>query len=139
MRAKQILVVNDYEENRDVLSLTLAQAGYHVIIAGSAANALRAVKAYSNTLWSIDLLLTGFMMWDMTGLELIDRLNQEGIELPTVVTLEATDEAAAVESLGKRCVAHLQKPFAMEELIALVKQILTEDEVAHAGAIASSA
>src|SRR5712692_6769602 len=71
MTRKTILVVDDEKPQRDILSEILTTAGYDVTSAASGEAALKFVKERG-----FDLALTDLQMTGMTGLELLESLNE---------------------------------------------------------------
>lgn len=65
-----ILLVDDQEGDRHLISLTLKDLGYNIIEAGDGLSALEIFKTTPN----IDLVLTDILMPGMDGMELVDHL-----------------------------------------------------------------
>ena len=81
------LVVDDNKDIRDLLQLTLEQAGYVVFRARNAENAIR--KALEET---PQLILLDVMMPDMDGITLCRELRTRLGQAPVIVFLTARDE-----------------------------------------------
>ncbi len=104
----RILVVDDVEENRNVLSRRLAREGYAVEQAGGGHEALARVAA-----GAFDLVLLDVRMPDLDGFAVLERLKTDPAtqNLP-VIMISALDDIASVV----RCIEHgaedyLAKPF----------------------------
>ena len=69
--SKQILIADDSESIREVLSFSLKNAGFQVLVAIDGVDALRYFDGRT-----IDLLLTDFHMPNMNGLELISKVRE---------------------------------------------------------------
>ncbi|HEY0467339.1 MAG TPA: response regulator, partial [Polyangiaceae bacterium] len=77
---KTILLVEDEFDTRELLGRALERAGYTALIAGTAAEALRAASSAS----SIDLVVTDVVLGadSLGGLELMTALRREGVRAP---------------------------------------------------------
>ncbi|HXY55620.1 MAG TPA: response regulator [Nitrospirota bacterium] len=82
--AETILVVDDDPESLMVYSEILSDSGYRVIAQTDGASALAAVQEVS----SIDLVITGYRMPDMSGFVLIEELRKV---MPAVQTIMLTE------------------------------------------------
>ncbi|HKA31564.1 MAG TPA: response regulator [Candidatus Binatia bacterium] len=104
----RILVVDDNESNRDMLSRRLQHEGYDVCVAGSGHEALTLLGAQS-----IDLVLLDVMMPEMDGCEVLVKLKEDGRwrDLP-VIMISALDEiASVVRCIERGAEDYLPKPF----------------------------
>ena len=104
----RILVVDDLEMNRDVLSRRLRRDGHQVCVASSGTEALRMLRRES-----FDIVLLDLMMPDMDGDEVLLAMKADlGLRDVPVVMLSALDDMSAVI----RCIEigaddYLPKPF----------------------------
>ena len=71
-----------------------------------------------------DLLITDNNMPRMTGLELAERTRLEGMKLPIIVASGAVGLPSGTDYDWLRVAARLQKPFATDELLKTVEQVL---------------
>jgi DNA-binding response OmpR family regulator len=71
-----------------------------------------------------DLLITENIMPRMTGLELAAKTRLEGMKLPIIVASGTVGLLARTDYDWLRVAARLQKPFATEELLKTVEQVL---------------
>jgi len=103
-----LLVVDDNEVNRDLLSRRLRRLGHEVECAAGGAEALAMLAAREP-----DLVLLDVMMPDMNGYEVLERIKQsESLRHVPVIMVSALDELASVV----RCIElgaadYLPKPF----------------------------
>lgn len=120
-REKTILVVEDDSDIRALLSLRLQSRGYNVLIAGDGEEALDILeKKMPNAL----LLDIGIPKKD--GFDVCQRIKQlqSAIRLP-VITLSALDTAdERRRALQAGAVAHISKPFDVDELIKTLERII---------------
>ena len=104
----RILVVDDHQSNRDLLSRRLARDGHVVVTAGDGESALDLVETASFDLILLDLLMPG-----MSGYEVLCRLKSSPrhCEVPVIV-ISALDEISSIV----RCIEagaedYMPKPF----------------------------
>jgi two-component system, OmpR family, response regulator len=117
--AAKILVVDDEEYIRDLVSSALRIAGYQSVTAADGSRALAAVSADNPDLVILDVGLPG-----IDGFEVCRRLREDGDETP-VIFLTARDAAEdRVSGFTKGGDDYLTKPFSLEELVARVRAVL---------------
>lgn len=112
-RGERVLVVEDEPGIRDLVAHVLSGAGYRVLEAGGADEALALIDAGEQ----IDLLVTDWHLPGMSGEELVARVAQRS---PSVRVLYASGEVHRRVARG----AWLQKPFTAEALLGKVREAL---------------
>jgi serine phosphatase RsbU (regulator of sigma subunit) len=119
----RLLVVDDNEMNRDMLSRRLERQGFHVALAENGQQALDSISAQP-----FDLILLDIMMPVMNGYDVLERLKGDPAlcHIP-VIMITAVDD---VESIA-RCIEmgaedHLPKPFNPAILRARVDSALAK-------------
>jgi excisionase family DNA binding protein len=120
-RRPRVLVVDDEESIRDLLSKTLALAEYDVDTApeGRAAVAQLRIHAY-------DLLITDLKMPVMDGLTLIREARRLAPRLPIVIITAYSTESSAIESVNLGVSGYLTKPFRITKILSTAARILGE-------------
>jgi two-component system, chemotaxis family, chemotaxis protein CheY len=119
--SKKILAVDDSASMRQVVSLTLKEAGYEVVVACDGLEALEWARS-----GVVDLVLTDVHMPRMDGITLVRELR----ELPNykfVPMLILTTESSQEKKMdGKRAGATgwLVKPFSPPQLLATVARVI---------------
>jgi CheY-like chemotaxis protein len=108
-----VLVVDDQEVVRDVIRLTLEDAGYTVIEAESPIHAIELACVDAH----IDLVVTDVVMPEMDAFELADRITSKLPGVRILYTSGYTDAAAEGP--------FIQKPFTPAQLVAKVGAVLT--------------
>lgn len=104
----RLLVVDDNESNRDMLSRRLTHEGYDVLMAASGREALELVKNEP-----VDLVLLDVMMPEMNGYEVLEHLKAHGTwrDIP-VIMISALDEIeSVVRCIERGAEDYLPKPF----------------------------
>ena len=116
-----ILIVDDEDSIRDMLSIALDAAGYKVL------QALNAQTAHSLVVdRNPDLILLDWMMPGTTGLELLRRLKRDEIteKIPVIMLTAKAQEANKLSGLDAGADDYIAKPFSPRELISRVKAVL---------------
>jgi DNA-binding response OmpR family regulator len=134
----RILVVDDNEGNRDMLSRRLKHEGYGVCMAESGHEALALLKSEA-----VDLILLDVMMPEMDGYEVLSQLKADSTwhDIP-VIMISALDEIeSVVRCIERGAEDYLPKPFNPVLLRArigacLEKKRLRDLEVQHARELA---
>lgn len=114
-----VLVVDDDPGIREALDRALRLEGFAVILCGDGEAAVRAVETGCPHVLVLDLGLPG-----MSGTEVINRLRDDGQDLPICV-LSARDELEdRVAGLRAGADDYVVKPFELEELLARLQALL---------------
>ena len=116
-----ILVVEDEPEIRELLSFTLARAGYEARGAESAEQALQMLDDGIPHVMLVDWMLPG-----MSGVELARRLRQEELtaDVPIIMLTARGEEADKLKSFASGIDDYITKPFSPRELLARIKALL---------------
>jgi len=118
MAGELILVCDDDPHIRRTVGLLLRDAGYDVLSAASADQALDAAAVRRPRLAIVDL-----MLGDHDGIELCRRL-REWSEMPILVLSAIHDERKKIEALHAGADDYVTKPFGRGELVARVQAAL---------------
>jgi CheY-like chemotaxis protein len=107
-RHLNILAVDDEAGSRAALSLMLALAGHHALIAEGAGEAL---KLYDETGAPFDLVITDHMMPEMSGIDFVKKLRERGFAGGIIVlgSYVETMDQQEYQQLG--VVGVITKPF----------------------------
>ena len=116
-----ILLVDDTDPVRRLARDVLSGAGYRVLEAGGADEALQLAGAQAS---SIDLLVTDVVMPGHSGMELADRLRTSRSNVRVLYISGYTDAAIVRGGLLAENAAFLQKPFTPDDLLRKVRQVL---------------
>lgn len=125
----RILVIDDDESNRALHQLLLTRAGYDVDAAVDGEEGWQRLAAAS-----YDLVVTDNDMPRLTGLGLIRRMRQAGLEIPVMVVTGSMEALSLAEELELELAAILPKPFLFRELFAVVDAVLHRRLHAREGA-----
>lgn len=116
-----VFVVDDDEAVRDSLALLLRSVELAVATFSSANEFLDSYDPAAPGCLILDVRLPG-----MSGLELQQRLADDGADLPIVFITGHGDVPMAVRAMRRGAVDFLQKPFSDQELLDRVQQALAE-------------
>ncbi len=114
-----ILVVDDEESVREVVSEALDDAGYIVDTAGSGWEALDLLSGANFDLMFLDIKMPG-----MSGQQVMDRVKIERPKLPVVMLTAVTSRGSEDEFRQRGAVDYLRKPCSMETVVATADRIL---------------
>jgi two-component system chemotaxis response regulator CheY len=119
--ARLILTVDDSPSIRQLLQLTLSDAGYEVAQASDGVEALEYARHHA-----ADLVLTDVNMPNMDGIELVRELRLLPAYKCVPVLMLTTESSKERKEHGKRAGATgwLVKPFTPQQLIATIDRVL---------------
>jgi sigma-B regulation protein RsbU (phosphoserine phosphatase) len=103
-----VLVVDDIEENRDVLTRRLSRQGYTVAIAENGRQALERLHAAT-----FDLVLLDIMMPEMDGYEVLQRIKADEVlrHIPVIMISALSELDSVVRCIEMGADDYLPKPF----------------------------
>ena len=115
--AARLLIVDDIEDNRAVLSRRLSSRGFEIVEADCGAEALRLVHERQ-----FDVVLLDVMMPDMDGMEVLRRLRKEftASVLPVIMVTAKTQPEDIVEALKAGANDYVTKPVDLSIALARV-------------------
>jgi CheY-like chemotaxis protein len=119
IRAGRILVVDDDEGIRYLVSAALAGAGFEVNAASDGQQAWEALLD-----GHYDLLVTDNEMPRLPGLKLIARIREEGMSLPVIIASGTFPGKRVSNDPHLQIAAALPKPFSIPELLDTVRDVL---------------
>ena len=138
MTKQRILIVDDEEDICMILSYSLQKAGYEVLVAHSAEEALANYELKIKN-YEVDLILLDIMMGEMSGLEMAEKLRLDigrtqselldasllDIGMPPIIFLTAlSDEDTVLQGFKLGADDYISKPFRIAEVLARVAAVL---------------
>jgi len=115
-----VLVADDDQGIRTVLTQALGRAGYEVRTTSNAATLWRWVSDGDG-----DLVITDVVMPDENGLDLLPRIRKMRPDLRVIVMSAQNTLLTAVKATGRGAFEYLPKPFDLSELVAVVNRALS--------------
>ena len=116
-----ILFVDDEQALRRVGQRVLESHGYKVVTANDGVDALEILHSNDS---KFDLVITDLMMPNMGGAEFCSAMEQEGVSLPVILASGHSDRDIQVQMDGKPTVSFIRKPWAVQEMLAAVREAL---------------
>jgi PAS domain S-box-containing protein len=139
-----VLVVEDDPGVARLQQLQVERAGYHVLVAGTAAEALRLVRAHSVDLLLLDQNLPG----GVSGLELYQQVKTAGFDMPAILVTALSGESIVLQSFRTGVFDFVPKtPDYFDYLLPTIDRVLkkrrtefrlVESEARMSGIIASA-
>ncbi|NRA04250.1 MAG: sigma-54-dependent Fis family transcriptional regulator [Myxococcales bacterium] len=120
----RILVVDDERSMQDFLEILLARDGHEVVTVGSAPQAIAAVEGDE-----FDLVISDIRMPEMSGLELLGRIEELSPETPVVMITAHGSTETAVEAMKQGAYDYLSKPCPVDEIRLVVQKALEKREL----------
>jgi FixJ family two-component response regulator len=118
---KQICIVDDDEAVADSLRSLLETFGYDVQAYNSGADFLADNRCRAAGCLIIDQHMPG-----MGGLDVVDRLQKQGVRVPTILISGRLDMNTTGRAATLGITSVLEKPFAAEHLVDLIRTALWE-------------
>jgi len=116
-----VLVVEDEESVRRLVRVVLEREGYRVL---QATNGVEALRLLDDPDLRLDMLLTDVMMPQMGGRELAERLLAVQPDVAVVFMSGYVADRASLTGVAERKAPLLQKPFAIDELVRVVRSAI---------------
>src|SRR5438046_4408622 len=120
MASERILVVDDEEAIREIVSSMLQNAGYAATQAASGKQALEILGSGEE----FQLMLSDLMMAEMDGIALLDRVQDCYPDMPAIMVTAVHDISVALAAIRNGAYDYLLKPFEREQLLAMVRRAL---------------
>ncbi len=120
MSAATVLIADDDQGIRTVLTQALGRAGYDVRTTGNASTLWRWVADGDG-----DLVITDVVMPDENGLDLLPRIKKLRPDLHVIVMSAQNTLLTAVKAAERGAFEYLPKPFDLSELVAVVGRALS--------------
>jgi DNA-binding response OmpR family regulator len=118
---KKILVIDDSNILRRIITFNLKSAGYQVIEAANGKEGLEKIDSDNP-----DMVFLDIMMPIMDGFTVLKELKKNDSELPVVVLTAKGGESDEETALNLGAKKVLTKPFSPKLLVDIVKEILGE-------------
>lgn len=120
MSNRRILIVDDYDDMREILQVMLEMAGYEVVAVHDGVPALRLLRQEA-----FDLLITDGRMVELNGVDLIRlvRSDERLHALPIMFSSALTEECDQARQQGADLVMHRPLPM-FSELLPLIEALV---------------
>lgn len=119
MDKEKVLVVDDEEAIREVVSTLLDAQGYRCTVCSNGRLALDAFRKDT-----FDLVLSDIVMPEMDGLKLLGELRNEDPDVPMIMVTAMHDISIALEAIRTGAYDYILKPFEKDQLYLSVRRAL---------------
>src|SRR5271155_5702371 len=119
VQMENILVVDDEEAIREVVSTMLESKGYHCTAVSNGRAAQDQVKRVTP-----DLVLSDMIMPEMDGIKLVDWIRHYDPEVPVIMVTAIHDISTALEAIRRGAYDYILKPFEKDQLFMGVGRAL---------------
>ena len=123
-RTACVLVVDDEEEIRKILTRLLEKEGLRVVTAPDGLQAMRQICVEAPDLVLLDVRMPG-----LSGIEVLKKIKAIDDDLPVVLITAYTDIRQAVEVMKGGAYDYMAKPFDNNEVVWLVRRALAEGQL----------
>ncbi|HVR76641.1 MAG TPA: sigma-54 dependent transcriptional regulator [Planctomycetota bacterium] len=127
-QGKTILVADDEQSMRDLLSMLLEASGYNVLLASNVEEAMRVFSAEKGR---INLVIQDLKMPGADGADLLRWLKVEDPDLPVIIITAFSTWDSAVDAMRLGAFDYIRKPFDTDAIRSVVARGLEKDAVRH--------
>ncbi len=124
--ALDILIVDDEEDIRELISGILSDEGFDTRVAGDSDSALREIDARRPSLLILDIWLQGSKL---DGLEILEEVKSKHKDLPVIIISGHGNIETAVTAIKRGAYDFISKPFETEKLLILVERATEVDRL----------
>ncbi len=125
MAGETVLAVDDREDSLKFLrEYILDPNGYKMVQARNGVEALDVIEKQK-----VDLIISDLVMPKMGGLELLESLHEQGLDIPAILMTFHGSEGTAVRAFRLGARDYIMKPFAIDEMLNAIDRALTESRL----------
>jgi two-component system chemotaxis response regulator CheY len=126
MSLGKILVVDDEEDVRKSIRMTLTKAGYDVCEAEDGDQAITLIRSNDNP-FKVGLIICDIFMPKVNGMEAIAFFRQEFPSVPVIVLTGKPELAGATQLFKQGIVDYLEKPISPDKLTQVVHESIKKN------------
>lgn len=120
MSGETILVVDDGKENRDfIVDFILKPNGFNYLLARDGVEGMQLARDYAP-----DLMLLDLQMPQMDGMQVLQALQAEQLNIPVVIMTFHGNEEIAIEVFRRGVKDYVEKPYTVEEMYEAIERSL---------------
>jgi PAS domain S-box-containing protein len=121
----RILIIDDEEGIREILTDILRTRDFEVSSAGTGEQGLKEIAQSHFNVVILDIRLP-----DMTGIQILDRIDQLSPDTQVILVTAYASVDTAVEAVRKKAYDYIAKPFKIEKLVASIEAALEYQQIA---------
>jgi two-component system, NtrC family, response regulator AtoC len=122
----RILIADDQPATVDMLSELLSDEGYEAVGVASGTAVLEQLQGDHG----FGLLLMDLQMPGLSGLDLIERLRKDNIDIPVILITAYGTSSIAIRAMQIGAYDYLNKPFDLDEVLVVVKRLFEHQALA---------
>ena len=119
-----ILIVDDDESIRDMLSIVLKDENYNVLTAEDGNRAITHLKKNK-----INLVISDIKMPDMDGIELLNYIKKKNEKIPVIMITGHASTNDAIEAMKIGAEQYITKPFNIDELKVVIEKAIYKKKI----------
>ncbi len=112
-----VLIIDDESGILDTLRILLKKEGFEVVVAQGGKAGLDAIRSAG-----ADIVLTDVRMPQVTGLDILQAVKEHDPMTPVILMTAQASLQSAIQAVNAGAFYYLQKPFANDELIAILRR-----------------
>lgn len=124
--ASTIFIVDDDPTQRRILQQVVGRENYNVILAAGGPEAWQMLQ---NPEFKPDVLILDLMMPELDGFALLDKMQEKGIHIPTIVQTAQGGIDTIVKAMQKGAKDFMVKPASVERILISIKNALETKEL----------
>jgi DNA-binding NtrC family response regulator len=124
MKKNRILIVDDDHAMRLALAESLESCGYDI---SAAENGSEALNLFGKR--KFDLVVTDMKMPEMSGIEVLQGVKKLSPDVPVILITAYGTVNTAVEAMKEGAAEFIMKPFSLDDLEAIVKNVLSTSKM----------
>src|SRR5512136_1071080 len=126
MAAARILVVDDDQSSRELLSKILSSEGHRVTELSDGSEAIRLLEGGEPP----DLVVSDIRMAEVDGLQVIDAYRQRSPDTPVILVTAFGNVDGALEAIRRGALDYISKPYDVDAIKLVVARALHQRELA---------
>jgi len=127
---KRFLIIDDDEGMCWALKKALEHENRDILTATSGSDGLALFNVYE-----IDLIFLDIKMQDSNGLEVLQQIRQQNLEVPVLIMTGYSSLSIALQAIEKGATGYLTKPVQIPKLQETIKKIFSEDDITEQKAL----
>lgn len=120
----KILVIDDEQGLRDMLSFELGQQGYEVVTASNGKEGIKKAKEEK-----FDLVISDIKMPGMDGITVLEEIKKIDPQMEVIMATGYGTMETAIESLRKGAYDYINKPYNIDELLVILKKAIEKQQL----------
>ncbi len=125
----RILIADDEAALLKTMAFTLKRKGYETITFKDGYTAYKEIMEAFHNSNNYNLIITDIQMPELSGLELIKRVREAGVDTPILAITGYGNTDLIVDLMRAGCQDYLDKPFSINELINRISKLIKKGEV----------